>query len=1068
MNKTFECPICNEIYNENKRNKTITCANCNHFNCNHCQKNYKQLNCMSCKTNYPLPEYIQFVGQTYYKNTIIQSQINQLLIDEKKLIPDTQLLLEWLQGVNRQNQEFYKGHYIENPIQTTRPIINEPLKNGLVQCKKENCRGYLEHDLLNNSLKCMVCKSNYCLKCNELMNLSDDAKNHECDQTIIDTLKLIHTDCKKCPNCDTLIHRTMGCDHMKCTYCGINFSWSTRRINPNNTNSHYDQSQLIKNFKKEPKLDNNQCAPFDITIDTIPIDAFLIQLSPTIRKILYTNNHFIRKYFLKEYDLNDLIREYHIRNDNNRLKYIQQEISEDIWGNLVYKSICYYQYQRLLRDFFLLYFEYIADYQSYLYQHINALNKNRIFAKHNWEIHEIELLNFLFMWNKSVIELYRDFSKYYYITGKGKAFPLIQIPNQYNHEMTVVLSFHGENDLSYYEQLYSGTYNDLKISNIDAKEKKNIEKLAKKFITYEDNNNSNHLIQLHHYQQEHYNQIQTKLNQYQYAFDLSRMGLGKSFIAMKYWQENNYDDIYIFCPANCRCKWIQLLKQYHINGYVLSYNELAGVKNQQPVHGLLIRQDILLSNEQVTLNNNIHEVDRSNRLNRENNDEINGDTNTSSNIYQCEFYVSPKLNQYKQSNKKIFLLFDEFQHIKNEQSNATKAARTIIKFLLKDTLYSNLDKPICNNNHNNNHNHEQIPNQQNAILFASGTPFDKVEQFITFLRNLGIQESDKLFQYNIGLGTNEKIGYDEILTYSKHVYRQYNKYDDYNRCEYQELNDLLLKAEKANCYAKAIKHIEKIFIRIILKEFSSHMTYTAPLSNTININNSLTIFNTYCKLYGENYVIYKNAIQSALQIIDNNELSTKMKHIHITKTLHLLETSKIQLFCKQALDTYYQSPMNKIVIILNYSYAIDEMNRIFQELQITDYGVINGEVAFSKRHEMIQTFQEPNDKLRILIFNLKVINGGIDLDDKNGNYPRYVFISPTFSFIDLSQAVYRFLRGSDTLSLPIIKLLYGHDSFDQSNKEQHILNILNKKSKLLNQINSSGLTFINEFIEEEE
>ena len=59
------------------------------------------------------------------------------------------------------------------------------------------------------------------------------------------------------------------------------------------------------------------------------------------------------------------------------------------------------------------------------------------------------------------------------------------------------------------------------------------------------------------------------------------------------------------------------------------------------------------------------------------------------------------------------MIFDEIQHLKNDASLQTKAARTIARQIVKN-------------------------NFSNKIIFISGTPFDKKEQHLTFFKNCGI------------------------------------------------------------------------------------------------------------------------------------------------------------------------------------------------------------------------------------------------------------------------------------------------------------------------------------------
>ena len=59
-----------------------------------------------------------------------------------------------------------------------------------------------------------------------------------------------------------------------------------------------------------------------------------------------------------------------------------------------------------------------------------------------------------------------------------------------------------------------------------------------------------------------------------------------------------------------------------------------------------------------------------------------------------------------------------------------------------------------------------------------------------------------------------------------------------------------------------------------------------------------------------------------------------------------------------------------------------------------------------------------------MVANLKVCSTGIDLDDKDGNFPRVCFLSPNFMALDIQQLFYRF-RRLDTQSNAYVYLVYG-------------------------------------------
>ena len=139
---------------------------------------------------------------------------------------------------------------------------------------------------------------------------------------------------------------------------------------------------------------------------------------------------------------------------------------------------------------------------------------------------------------------------------------------------------------------------------------------------------------------------------------------------------------------------------------------------------------------------------------------------------------------------------------------------------------------------------------------------------------------------------------------------------------------------------------------------------------------------------------------------------------------------------------------------------------------------------------MIDEFQKPDNNKRLIIGNLKVMCNGIDLDDKYGNFPRYAFVSPTFSAIDLYQFSCRFLRSSDSKSHTTIRYMFSKHGIPSDfyqklapngipdhgiveipttgknkadNQERKILLYLAQKGDVMKKISSENTIFPNEF-----
>lgn len=97
------------------------------------------------------------------------------------------------------------------------------------KCSDSECRGFL-----STRWKCGLCEKTTCTDCHEIKT-----DGHTCNPDSVATIKLLSTDTKGCPKCQTLIYKIDGCDQMWCTSCKTGFSWSTGKIEMKLHNPHY-------------------------------------------------------------------------------------------------------------------------------------------------------------------------------------------------------------------------------------------------------------------------------------------------------------------------------------------------------------------------------------------------------------------------------------------------------------------------------------------------------------------------------------------------------------------------------------------------------------------------------------------------------------------------------------------------------------------------------------------------------------------------------------------------------------------------------------------------------------
>lgn len=198
----------------------------------------------------------------YYGNLFVQQVKNAVSAFENQIIEDNGLgatlktilsqyeLIEPLIETNEESLEKFKMNSSGEWESKYRPErdevvaeysnkINELLKERgkpararrefIRKCGDAECRGFL-----STRWKCGVCDKTTCSDCHEVVS-----SDHKCNPDIVATIKLLKTDTRDCPKCQTGIFKIDGCDQMWCTQCKTGFSWTTGKIELKLHNPHY-------------------------------------------------------------------------------------------------------------------------------------------------------------------------------------------------------------------------------------------------------------------------------------------------------------------------------------------------------------------------------------------------------------------------------------------------------------------------------------------------------------------------------------------------------------------------------------------------------------------------------------------------------------------------------------------------------------------------------------------------------------------------------------------------------------------------------------------------------------
>ncbi len=492
----------------------------------------------------------------------------------------------------------------------------------------------------------------------------------------------------------------------------------------------------------------------------------------------------------------------------------------------------------------------------------------------------------------------------------------------------------------------------------------------------------NSAVELRDYQIAHYEKLVRILNTSYFAIDLSPLGSGKTYTASYLAQQSaQYKHAIIVAPASLKPKWEQVFNGSALeSAYILSYNDLVGKKYIQPKCGLVYRNDYTKP-QQIRAG------------------EFRGQERI---IEVVEMFPTDLLVKLAAEN--TLLVIDEIQHIKNETSAQTAAARELIL-------------AIKSANEAGAHSH--------AILM-SGSPIDTDQQAVTFFRNTGIQKSRELLTINPHTGVKTQTGYLEIVNFCRTLDPRHS------------VNTDLSSQDSVDWYYP-------VLLRLFTGPIKQHLSAAMPMPPT---DNTVYPRNLICRLEDPDVErAYVSAIKDLVALASSRD---KNRHIAIIQSMLIIESCKVHVFIKLAKQKLAEHPNNKVVLALNYADSIQEISE-----QLAEYAplILNGKVTPAARHAAIDKFQQPDAQHRLIIANQQVICAGIDLDDKHGGFPRTCICSPNYSSINLYQLSRRFSRSTDSKSDAYLDVLYLTTGSDSTNgRELHVLTRLQTKGGVMKNV----------------
>ena len=497
-------------------------------------------------------------------------------------------------------------------------------------------------------------------------------------------------------------------------------------------------------------------------------------------------------------------------------------------------------------------------------------------------------------------------------------------------------------------------------------------------------------IILKEHQVNHVERLVEILDESNSAFDMSTMGMGKTYTTIECCKRRGLKNLVVVCPVSMEKKWKELSNR---NGFktviVTSFAGLRSSGGRQPKHGLLKR--ISVEGEEF-------------------------------------FEGSDKFLDLVGDG--VMFVVDEVHNLKNN-SEQFKACKTLTEVINGDL------------------------ETRSRIMLLSGTPVDKEEQTIRMLRLMGLIGGKRLATYIQNEKTVEFSGAVDLV----------------NRCREKDPKRVseILRDNPTKNTLEVVRVCHILFRDVVRNVWVSKMP--PPISEF-----EIDAKNLYCNVRDEKtlthlqYYIEQLHKNSGFTVSVTNVEGGGCETVNIeggklgaiVKCLEGIEQSKMTIFERLVRTTLQQIPNAKICVGLNYVQRT--LLNLADRLKDLNPALITGETPKRVRDGIVERFQKPDLESRLIIANIRCLSTGIDLDDKTGNFPRFVFASPNYTIVDLHQFSRRFIRV-DSKSSPVFRFVYGKCG----RKEKSILNALARKSKIMHEIlgeTDRGVRFPGEYEDE--
>ena len=268
---------------------------------------------VSCEEN------IQRMRKRKIQNTLEISNVKREYQRKRSRVEDRSHYQSAMQSLEKESDDIQKSiDSYKLELEKLKTIHDDGI-HFMLNCPQKKCIGFIESD----TLMCKVCKIKVCRECRE----PRVENNHRCDKNIIENIKNIQKETKRCPKCNCMIYKSGGCNDMWCTVCRIYFDWNTgNRIirkgyieNPHATEWLDRIMHLTRNFDDIP------CGGIDnIAFEKIKNEDVVYMILRIYNLVKSIGGH-----LMKNTNIDDP--------EEIREKYVLGKMTEEEWITKVYK-----------------------------------------------------------------------------------------------------------------------------------------------------------------------------------------------------------------------------------------------------------------------------------------------------------------------------------------------------------------------------------------------------------------------------------------------------------------------------------------------------------------------------------------------------------------------------------------------------------------------------------------------------------------------------------------------------------------------------------------------------------